>query len=413
MTKMPDAASTDPKTLRLMQGFPPSPDRTVRFDNDSSWMFPNTRWSFSHQREIAATANVWRGSRPPSEFPRSPDSSIDRIPFTTLDGRSMTWEQSLAENYTDGIVILHKGKLIYEKYFGALEAHIPHVAMSVTKSFTGLLAAMLQHEGQIDPARFVTHYLPEMKGTAYADATVHQVMDMTVGVKYSEVYTDPHAEIWAYAVAAAAKVAPKGYAGPDSIFDFLRTLKKEGQHGEAFAYKTCNTEVLGWIVQRAAGTHLAELISQRLWQKLGAEENAYILVDRVGMPVSGGGLSLTLRDLARFAEMMRLGGACNGQQIVPEAVVADITRGADREHFAKAGLQTLPGWSYRHQWWISHNNLGAYSARGIHGQVAWIAPAADLVIARFASHPTAANANGPLDQVSMPAYVAVASHLGA
>ena len=412
MTKLLDAAASDPKMLKLMQDFPPAPDKVVRFDNDTSWMFPNTRWSFSHQREIAATANIWRGNKPPCEFPRTLRSDIDAITFTTMDGRSMTWEQSLAENYTDGIVILHKGRIIYEKYFGALEAHIPHVAMSVTKSFTGLLAAMLQHEGKIDPTKLVPHYIPEMKGTAYEDATVRQVMDMTVGVKYSETYTDPHAEIWAYAVAAAAKVAPKGYAGPDTIFDFLRTLKKEGDHGEAFAYKTCNTEVLGWIVQRVAGTHLAELISQRLWQKLGVEENAYILVDRVGMPVSGGGMSLALRDLARFAEMMRLGGAFNGQQIVPEAVVADITRGASPKDFAKAGLQTLPGWSYRHQWWVSHNNLGAYSARGIHGQAAWIAPSIDLVIARFASHPTAANGNGPLDVVSLPAYTAVASHLG-
>lgn len=411
MSSPTDAAASDPKVTKLMQGFPPPPDKVVRFDNDTSWMFPNTRWSFSHQREIAATANIWRGNRPPCVFPRALRSDIDAIPFTTMDGRSMTWGQSLAENYTDGIVILHQGRIIYENYFGALEAHIPHVAMSVTKSFTGLLAAMLQHEGVLDPGKLVTHYVPEMKGTAFHDATLRQVMDMTVGVKYSEVYTDPKAEIWAYAVAAAAKTAPKDYAGPDTIFDFLRTLKKEGNHGEVFAYKTCNTEVLGWIVQRAASTHLADLISKRIWQPLGVEENAYILVDRVGMPVSGGGMSLALRDLARFAEMMRLGGAFNGQQIVPEAVVAEISRGADRDHFAKAGYETLPGWSYRHQWWVSHNNFGAYSARGIHGQAAWIAPGAQTVIARFASHPTAANGNGPLDRVSMPAYMAVASHL--
>lgn len=411
MTTPPDAKSTDPKLRGLMQGFPPAPDKAVRFDNDSSWMFPNTRWSFSHQRELSPTANIWRGSGPVHAFPRALRDDLDAIPFTTMDGRTMTWGESLAANYTDGILVLHKGKVIYEKYFGALEPHLPHVAMSITKSFTGLLAAMLQHEGAIDPSRLVTHYLPEMKGTAYADATVHQVMDMTIGVKYSELYTDPHAEIWQYAVAGNAKAPPKNYAGPDTIYDFLQTLKKEGNHGEAFAYKTCNSEVLGWIVQRAAGTHLADLISQRLWQKLGVEENAYIVVDKVGMPMCGGGLSLSLRDLARFAEMMRQGGAFNGHQIVPEAVVADIARGADRDHFAKSRIETLKGWSYRHQWWVSHNNLGAYSARGIHGQAAWIAPVADLVIARFASHPTAANGNGPLDLVSLPAYAALAAHL--
>lgn len=411
MSKPMDAAATDPRALQLMQGFPPAPDKTVRFDNDTSWMFPNTRWSFCHQRELSPTANIWRGSGPVHAFSRALRNDLDAIPFTTMDGRAMTWGESIGENYTDGILVLHKGRIIYENYFGALEPHLPHVAMSITKSFTGLLAAMLQHEGVIDPSAQVLHYLPEMKGTAYADATVHQVMDMTIGVKYSELYTDPHAEIWQYAVAANAKVPPANYAGPDTIFAFLKTLKKEGNHGEAFAYKTCNSEVLGWIVQRATGTHLANLISQRLWQKLGVEENAYIIVDKVGMPVSGGGLSLTLRDMARFAEMMRQGGAFNGHQIVPEAVVADITRGADRDHFARSGIETLKGWSYRHQWWVSHNNRGEYTARGIHGQAAWISPAAELVIARFASHPTAANGNGPLDLVSLPAYTALAEAL--
>ena len=98
-------------------------------------------------------------------------------------------------------------------------------------------------------------------------------------------------------------------------------------------------------------------------------------------------------------------------QAVPEAVVADIAGGARTEDFAKAGYVTLPGWSYRNQWWVSHNRFGAYSARGIHGQVCYVAPSAEMVIARFASHPTAANGNGPLDRVSLPAYEAMAAHL--
>ena len=144
---------------------------------------------------------------------------------------------------------------------------------------------------------------------------------------------------------------------------------------------------------------------------MGVEEDAYIAVDRIGMAMCGGGLSLTLRDLARFGEMMRNHGRFNGHQIVPEAVVADIAGGADQSHFAKAGYADLPGWSYRNQWWVTHNPLGAYSARGIHGQTCWIAPRAEMTIARFASHPVASNANGPLDNVSLPAYEAMAKHL--
>jgi CubicO group peptidase (beta-lactamase class C family) len=411
MALPPDAAASDPARLQLMQGFPPSPAQTVRFDDDSSWMFPRTRWSFCHQRELVPTANIWRGAGPAHRFDTASAGDLDAIAFKTMDGRAMTWGESLAANYTDGILVLHRGRIVYERYFGALRPHLPHVAMSVTKSFTGLLAAMLQHEGALDPDSLVTRHVPEMQGTAYADTTVRQVMDMTVGVRYSELYTDPNAEIWQYAVAGNAKVPPKNYAGPDNIFAFLRTLQKEGAHGQAFAYKTCNSEVLGWIVQRVAGTHLAELVSERLWQPMGAEENAYIIVDKLGMPVAGGGLSLCLRDLARFGEMMRQHGAVNGRQVVPEAVVADIARGADRAHFAKAGIETLPGWSYRHQWWVSHDTRGTFAARGIHGQTAWIVPKAELVIARFASHPVAANGNGPLDHVSLPAFEALADAL--
>ena len=134
-------------------------------------------------------------------------------------------------------------------------------------------------------------------------------------------------------------------------------------------------------------------------------------VDRSGMAMSGGGMSLTLRDMARFGEMMRLGGRFNGHEIVPEAVVADIARGADPTHFAKSGIATLPGASYRHQWWVLHDKFGAYMARGIHGQAIWIAPKAEMVIARFASHPWASNANSVLDHVSMQGYTAIAEHV--
>lgn len=411
MTTEMNAAQSDPKARELMQGFPPPQDKTVRLRDGSSWEFPNNRWAFSHQRELVPTAAVWRGRGAPSELPKALRDDLDGVAFTTMDGEAMTWGQSIDVNCTDGILILHKGVVIYERYFGALEAHIPHLAMSVTKSFVGLIAAMLAHEGLLDPDAPVIRYVPELRDTAYGDASVRQVMDMTIGVQYSETYTDPTAEIWAYTAAAGVTARPKGYAGPETIFDFLRGLKKSGEHGQAFSYKTCNTEVLGWIVQRVSGAPFAQLLSERIWRRLGMEEDAYLLVDEIGAPMCGAGLNLTLRDLARFGEMMRLDGVFGGERIVPAAVIADIRGGADRDHFAKAGYVTLPGWSYRGQWWVSHDRFGAYSARGIHGQAAWIAPGAELVIARFASHPTAANGNGPLDRVSLPAYHALADHL--
>jgi CubicO group peptidase (beta-lactamase class C family) len=406
----PDAAASDPAVLGWMQGSPPPADKVIRYSDLSMYRFPQIRWSFANFRQLAPTRNIWRGDGRPAELPRALRGDIDGVTFQPL-GRegTMTWQESLAANYTDAILVLHKGKIVYERYFGVMTPHTQHMAMSVTKSFFGTLGAMLVEEGTLDPGARVPQYIPELKDTAFGDATVRQVLDMTTGVRYSEKYSDPDAEIWAHVRAGSVFPRPPGYDGPQSFYEFLQTLKKEGEHGKAFAYKTVNSDVLGWLIRRATGRSVGDLLSERIWQKLGAEEDGYILVDTVGNEFAGGGLNVTLRDLARFGEAMRLDGRFNGQQIVPKAVVEDIRRGGDRGHFAQAGYATLPGWSYRNQWWVSHNDHGAYSARGIHGQTIYIDPKAEMVIARFASYPLAANAN--IDPTSLPAYHALAKHL--
>lgn len=407
-----NSANSDPKIRKLMKGFPPPPDLLVRSDSGiSAASFPNSRWAFSHQRELKATAVIRRGPAATCALPGALRGDLSEVSFSTLEGEVMTFGKAIEAMFTDGIVVLHRGKVVYESYHGALEPHIPHIAFSVSKSFVGLLGAMLAHEGSLDPAAPVAFYLPELAATAFGDAQVRQVMDMTTGVRYSEVYTDPQAEVRTYSLAAGFSPPPAGYSGPDHIVSFLATLAKQGEHGLAFAYKTCNTEVLAWIIQRLTDRSVQQLLSERIWQRLGAEEDGYVIVDRVGMPAAGGGMNFTLRDLARFGEMLRLGGRFNEQQIAPKAVVDDISRGGDREHFARAGYTTLPGWSYRNQFWVSHDRFGSFSARGIHGQVCWIAPAAETVIARFASHPVAANGNSILDKVSLPMYAAIADHL--
>jgi CubicO group peptidase (beta-lactamase class C family) len=228
---------------------------------------------------------------------------------------------------------------------------------------------------------------------------------MQVGVRYSEEYADPNAEIWSYMRAGGHRARPRDYAGPENIYDSLLTLRQEGGHGHAFAYKTVNTEVLGWIMRRVTGTRLETLISERIWSRLGCEQDAYITVDSSGVALGGAGMSATLRDVARFGEMMRCDGTARGVQVVPAAVVTDIRRGADPQKFAMAGYEQLAGYSYRNMWWIAHDALGVFEGRGIHGQRLYIAPAAATVIARFGSHPIATSAAN--DPITMPAFTAV------
>ena len=405
---LPTAAQTNPKTLGLMQGFPPPPDKTIRFNDGSSSRFPNTRWSFSHFRELVPTATVSRGEGPVVPLPRA-ERDLGGVAITTMDGKPITFNDALQLTYTDGIVVLHKGKIIYEKYFGEGGPQQPHIAFSVTKSFVGTLAAVLAANGKLDPAAPVTKYVPELKDGAYGDATVRQVMDMTIGVKYSENYSDPNAEVFDYARAGGMMPVAPGYQGPRSFYEFLVKLQKEGGHGDAFAYKTSNAEVLAWIVKRASNQSLAALLSSEIWSKLGAEQDGYFMVDSVGTESGGGGYNTVLRDLARFGEMMRNKGKYNGQQVIPEAAIANITQGGKKDDFVKAGYTLLKGWSYRDMWWITHNEHNAYTARGIYGQSIYIDPTAEMVVARYASHPMAAN--GANDPVSLPMYMALAKEL--
>ncbi len=284
-----------------------------------------------------------------------------------------------------------------------------HGAMSVTKSVTGTLGAMLVAEGRLDADKRVTDYVPELASSAFGNATVRQVLDMTTGLKYSEDYADPNAEVWAYSQAGSPLPKPKDYTGPRSYYEYLQTVQPGGRHGTAFAYKTVNSDALGWIIARATGRDVADLLSERIWSRLGAEQDAYMTVDSTGTPFAGGGLNTGLRDLARFGEMLRLNGRFNGQQILPKAVVDDIRRGGDRDAFAKAGYSLLPGWCYRNMWWVTHQADSAFMARGVHGQRVYVNPQAAVVIVRYASHPVAGNAAN--DPTTLPAFDAVAKHL--
>lgn len=406
----PDAAATDPVAMGWMVGSPPPPERVIQNDDLSFMRFPQTRWSFSHWRELQPTAEISRGEGPISLLPTAARSDLDAVTFMPIGGdQPMTWVQSLDANYTDGVVVLHRGEIVYERYFGALTPQGQHIAHSVSKSFVGTAAAMLIAEGRLDRDALVVRYIPELADSAFADATVGQVLDMTTGLAYTEVYTDPASDAFAFIRAVGMMPRPAHYDGPRTTFDYLKTLKKAGEHGQAFAYKSVNTEVIGWLVARISGKPLAQVLSDRFWTPMGMERDAYIQVDSNGAGYAAGGLNLQLRDLGRFCEMMRNQGAFNGRQIVPAAVVADIVGGGDREAFAGAGYTTLPGWSYHNQWWVSHNDHGAYMARGVYGQACYVDPKAEMTIVRFASSPLAGNVL--LDPTSLPAYQAIAEHL--
>jgi CubicO group peptidase (beta-lactamase class C family) len=234
-------------------------------------------------------------------------------------------------------------------------------------------------------------------------------MDMTTALDYSEDYADPNADIWQYSEAASPLPKPKDYSGPNGYFEYLQTVNKKGQHGAEFNYRTINSDALGWIISRTTGKAVNELLSDRIWQKIGAEQSAYMTVDAKGTPFAGGGISAGLHDMARIGSLMLNKGEINGERLFPAAVVDNIEAGGDKNAFAKAGYKQLTNGSYKSMWWLFNNPTPIYAARGVHGQTIYVDPAADMVIVRFASYPDASNSK--IDPTSLPAYKALANYL--
>ena len=384
--QLPPPESVMLDKLGYMRSYPPVGEEIVDYANRGK--YPQARWAQQHARELMSTRNVRRGAVPPSPLPTAL-RNLDDVAFEDGTGQKTTIAKWQQDNYTDALIVMHKGRIVYEKYYNQMQPATPHLLFSVTKSFTGLLAAQLAREGKIDPDALVTKYVPELADSAWGDMKVREVMDMTGAVRFREVYTDPTTEIFPYLYASNLLPAPPNYAGPKTIYDFLKTLKKEGEHGAGFVYRTVHSEVLGWIVSRVTGKHFADVLSERVWTQLGMEEDAYVLVDSVGTPLQGAGLNAAARDLARFGEMLRLGGEFNGKRVFDKEVIDDLRKGGDREKFKASGMAFRPGYSYHNQWWILHNADGAFEAAGVNGQTLHVNGAAEMVVVKLASHPVA------------------------
>ncbi|WP_218883527.1 serine hydrolase domain-containing protein [Burkholderia guangdongensis] len=336
-------------------------------------------------REFVPTTRVWRGTGPASPLP-SALREIDDIHFES-DGNRSSIAAFFEENYTDGALILHRGKIVAERYFNGMTAHTPHLSQSMAKSITGTLAGILIGRGEIDPASLLTAYLPELEQTAYRGATIRHVLDMTSGVTFDENYTalDSHMAMLDAASGWKDRLDP---AWPANVWDLVLGLTKaECEHGASFRYRSIETDVLAFALQRASGTPLAELVSRELWAPMGAEEDAYFTVDSTGYALADGGFNASLRDYGRFALLHLRRGELNGRRIVPAEWLDDIRSGGRPELFGEIDRRDLPLGAYRSQFWVEYDERRAYMARGVFGQMIYIDPQADFAAVLLSSWP--------------------------
>lgn len=387
----PTAAGSDPAVLGLMQGSPVPPDKQVRSDDGSMFSFPKTRWAYSNQQALLPTAIVHRaGAVSPLQYALRPE--IDALMFDPGSGQRLSWREAFDSQYSDGLIVLHRGRVVYERYAGALQPEGRHIAMSATKSVVGTLALLLIHDGRLDAGHTVASYVPELAGSGFGNATIRDVMDMRTAIAFDEDYRGTGTELTPVTrmmIAAGIAPRPPGYQGPDGIFAFVAGIGGNGLHGGNFIYRTPNTLVLQWVVERVGGAPLAAQLATRIWKAMGMEQEASLDVDRIGTAFGGGGLNASLRDLARFAEMIRRGGRWNGRQVLPAEVASAILAPGDPAAFAETRYPGLDGGSYANQWW--HRATGQAMALGVSGQMIYIDPRNELVMVRFASNPIASN----------------------
>lgn len=370
----------------MMLGFPPPPEQRVAADAVHS--APRMiRWFVQHMRESTRTANVACRNAAVVQLQEEP-RELDGVPLPDVEDGNWTLSTLLEATCTDAIAVLCKGKIVYERYFNGMQPDSTHAYYSVSKSIASCVVANLVDRGVLDLGERLTEYVPELTGSAYADASVRHLLDMSVGISYVEDYEDDDSDDGRLQRLYGYK--PKRSADePGSSYDFAVTTRKEGEHGRAFHYVSLNTNVLGWVMERVAGVPAARLIASEIWSKLGGEHDAYIALDGAGSAQLEAGFASSLRDLARFGQMLCQGGVFAGQLVVPSWWIVDTRERGDRRAFAaSADAGLLPGAAYRNGFWVSdRGDHTAFMGLGKYGQMLYVNQEAGVVIAKYSSQP--------------------------
>lgn len=394
-----------------MAGSPVPEDKRVHHGNWTAW--PNTRWSFTHVDELRASARIVAGGPAGDLLPDANASSgqedaedeaddqaglVDLDGLTVDDGGGGSWtlDEMLHHTCTNGFLVLHRGQVVAERYFNGMDRSTRHIMFSMTKTVTGVLAMAAVESGAMAMDDLLTVHVPELANTAYAPVTVQQALDMTDGIRFVEDYSDNKSDIMRYGVAMAFTPVPGNWDGPDGIHEAIMGLTERDQlPGESFLYKSVTTDVLSWVTARATGRRWVDGVSEEIWKPMGAEGDASVILDGRGVAVTSGGMSCTLRDLARFGRMLarsgRVGEGSNERQAIPAAVANDIAAGGTPYPGSGGGYPTREGWTFHRHCWNLQQSMGAFMPMGVHGQRAFCHPEKDLVVAKFGAHPVTGN----------------------
>ncbi|HZU48156.1 MAG TPA: serine hydrolase, partial [Mycobacterium sp.] len=345
---------------------------------------PYAQWSFQHVEDFVPTALISRRTGPPAVLPAAP-SPLANIPVTGTDGAATTVGAVMAATVTDGWAVAYRGFMVAEEYLDELGPQTRHLLFSVSKSLVAAVVGALHGAGAIELDSPVRAFVPALANCGYADATVRHLLDMRSGIAFSEDYGDPAAEI--HLLDQAMGWAPKSSPGaPSTLQEFLLTLRQKSAHGGPFEYRSCETDVLGWICEVAASQRMPDLMSELLWSRIGAQCDATIGVDAAGTGFFDGGISACLTDMIRFGSLLlRDGVSLTDEQVVPAAWIADTLEGGpdSRQAFAASPDDNrMPGGMYRNQMWLPYPGSNVMLCLGMCGQMIYVNRAAEMVAAK-------------------------------
>lgn len=372
---------------------------------------PYAHWSFQHVEDFVPTAVISRGTGPVAALPTA-SAPMAEIRLTRTDGVATTVGEVMAATATDGWAVAHRGSMVAEEYLDGMRAETRHLLFSVSKSLVAAVVGALHEAGAIELDAPVTAYVPALANCGYAGATVRHLLDMRSGIAFSDNYLHPTAEI--HLLDQSLGWAPR--SGPDvpaTLRDFLLTLRQKSAHGGPFEYRSCETDVLGWICEEAGGQRMPELMSELLWSRIGAQCDATIGVDTAGTGLFDGGINACLTDMIRFGSLfLRDGVSPTGEQVVPAAWIADTLDGGpdSREAFAASPDDNrMPGGMYRNQVWFPYPGSNVVLCQGMCGQMIYINRAAEVVAAKLSTQPDSEDPRMLLD--TLRAFDAVAHEL--
>ncbi|MBT5218131.1 MAG: beta-lactamase family protein [Woeseia sp.] len=347
------------------------------------------RYVFLNMPEFWSHSVISRGGST-RDLPLNTRKDVTNFSTTTGDGEKSL--QDYVNNSTvNGALVLHRGKIVFEAY-PRMRQQDKHLYMSVSKGHAASLIAMLEDRELIDVTKGVETYLPSLQDSGWAGVSVQDVLDMSSGIGCLEgeegAYDNPDRCYYQYEASLGWLRATE--ATLDSPFAYMETLEAHRPAGEAFEYTSPNTFILGWIAESISGQPYADMISTEIWQKMGAEADGIIVAPRRGVPIASGGISSTLRDMARFGLLFTPSGRAGVQPIISDAYLKKIQEGGRPEIFVADGdeeKKRIDGELPRHntyQWDFVMQD-GDFFKGGFGGQGLYVSPSRDLVIAFFGS----------------------------